>query len=67
MTYACNRDHPIKHPHLPIQDVACGYDQRLTDPRCDGCHRSRAESALDQLHALDSGHGVDGYERQGGR
>lgn len=50
--WGCWRDSPLHHPWQPIQDVACGSDARLTDPRCIGCHRSRPESALDQLRAL---------------
>lgn len=51
--WGCWRSSPIHHPWLPIADTACGYDERLTDPRCQGCHRSRPESPLDQLDQLN--------------
>jgi hypothetical protein len=43
--------------------MACGYDDRLTDHRCTGCRRRRAESALDQLRALDARHTENGMTR----
>ena len=49
MTWGCWRDEPLCHPWLGIDDTACGYDDRLRDPRCAACHRCRAESPLDQL------------------
>jgi hypothetical protein len=51
------------HPWLPIRRMACGYDDRLTDHRCTGCRRRRAESALDQLRALDARHSENGMSR----
>ena len=36
------------HPWEEISDVACGYDGKLTDKRCTGCHRSRPENPRDQ-------------------
>lgn len=39
-----------RHPWEPqIHDMACGFDARMVDSRCIGCHRRRAESPLDQL------------------
>lgn len=51
--WGCHTDVPVPHPWHPIQDVACGYDGRVDDARCAGCHRRREESALDQLRRLD--------------
>jgi hypothetical protein len=60
----CNHPTPRPHPWNPrIPDVACGYDQRLSDPRCHGCHRARPESPLDQLAALDPRHDQDGLRK----
>lgn len=56
----------IAHPHpwIPgIADRACGYDERLTDRECQGCHRSRVESPLDQLAVLDDRHNEDGIRK----
>lgn len=50
--WGCHRTAPLPHPCQPIPDCACGYDFRLLDPRCSGCHRSRPESPQDQLDAL---------------
>lgn len=52
----------VPHPWAPILDVACGYDHRLVDSRCAGCHRSRDEGPREQLEAL---HGLgDAAEEQ---
>lgn len=52
--HACWRRIPLPHPlDSRITDVACGYDERLRNPCCIGCIRSRAESPRDQLLALD--------------
>lgn len=59
----CYTASSVAHPWLPITDVACGYDDRLTSAWCTGCHRARAESPLDQLQARDARHGVDGLMR----
>jgi len=62
--YGCWSTTPLQHPWIPsISDVACGYDERLTYPWCQGCIRSRAESPLDQLQALDSKHSEDGIKK----
>lgn len=46
----CWSDGPRAHPwHAEIQDRACGYYHRLTDPGCSGCWRRREESPLDQI------------------
>lgn len=59
--HGCWTDQPLPHPWEPrITDVACGYDDRMTEPKCAGCHRQRAESPLDQLRAIDARHGEDG-------
>lgn len=60
--YGCWCARRVSHPwhRRTIPDVACGYDDRLTDQRCTGCHRSRSESPLDQLQSLDARHTVDG-------
>ena len=58
--HGCNRQDPLKHPWLKVADTACGYDDRLTHPKCEGCHRQRAESPLDQLRAIDARHSEDG-------
>lgn len=51
--HGCWRDTPAPHPWYPeITDVACGFDERLTSPRCTGCHRARHESPRQQLDAL---------------
>lgn len=50
--WGCHTTRPRAHPWLPIADCACGFDERMTDARCAGCHRSRSESPLDQLDAL---------------
>lgn len=42
----------VPHPWEDIKDVACGYDKRLTDPWCTGCHRSRLEGPEEQMKAL---------------
>jgi hypothetical protein len=51
--WGCYRHGPLPHPWLPIADVACGFDERLTDRRCQGCHRARADSPPEQLDALN--------------
>lgn len=52
--WGCWKSGPVNHPFIPqIADVACGFDDRLTDPRCAGCHRQRPEAPRDQLAALD--------------
>jgi hypothetical protein len=51
--HGCWRSDPLPHPWLPIQDCACGHDDRLTHPQCHGCHRQRPESVADQLAALN--------------
>lgn len=58
--YGCWSSEAVPHPWEDIADVACGYDYRLTSPRCTGCHRAREESTLDQLRALDARHTEDG-------
>ena len=51
--HGCWGETPKRHPTEPsILDRACGFDGRLTDARCYGCHRARAESPQDQLDAL---------------
>lgn len=47
--WACFTGGPHPHPWEDIKDMACGYDDRQTEPRCAGCWRSRAESPFDQL------------------
>lgn len=44
----------MKHPWLPVLDCACGFDERITHPKCQGCHRSREESPRMQLDALNA-------------
>jgi hypothetical protein len=44
----------MPHPWLAIQDIACGYDERLTHRKCIGCHRARPETCQSQLEALAS-------------
>ena len=62
--HGCNHPTPAMHPWRPeIIDCACGYDDRLVDPNCAGCHRARAESPLDQLQALDEPHNKDGIKQ----
>ena len=58
-----NSREPMHHPWLPIADVACGYDLRMTAPECVGCIRRREESALDQLRKIDARHTEDGLRR----
>lgn len=60
--HACWTARPQPHPWHPqqISDIACGYDDRLTDRACQGCRRARTESPLDQLQALDPQHSEDG-------
>jgi hypothetical protein len=51
--HGCWRSTPLQHPWLSeIRDTSCGYDERLTSPRCAGCHRARTESPRQQLEAL---------------
>ena len=52
-TLGCYRTIPLRHPWLPIADVNCGFDQRLTDGKCQGCHRSRVGSPMSQLDELN--------------
>lgn len=47
--HGCYRTDPLPHPWLPIPDCACGYDERMTAPKCQGCHRARRESPMSQL------------------
>lgn len=59
--HGCWRDEPLRHPFEPrILDTACGFDSRMVDLKCAGCHRQREESPLDQLRALDARHTEDG-------
>jgi hypothetical protein len=51
--HGCHRTEPLPHPWLPIADAACGFDDRLTAPKCQGCRRARAESPMVQLDQLD--------------
>jgi hypothetical protein len=62
-SHACKRPWPIHHPWLDIHDTACGYDERMTNANCMGCHRRRQESALDQLQRINPRHGVDGLSK----
>ncbi|NCC40570.1 MAG: hypothetical protein EOM21_14170 [Gammaproteobacteria bacterium] len=63
--HGCWRDTPLRHPWKPeICDTACGYDERMTHPKCAGCHRQREESPLDQLRALDARHTEDGLMKE---
>lgn len=50
--HGCWSTDAMKHPWLPIADCACGFDGRLTHPKCQGCHRAREESPRMQLDAL---------------
>ena len=50
--YACWTDSPVPHPWERIEDVACGYFDRLRDPKCATCHRCRKEGPEDQLRTL---------------
>jgi hypothetical protein len=60
----CHTEKPVPHPwHEEITDLACGYDFRHIDPLCNGCHRNREESPLDQLIALDPTHTPNGITR----
>ena len=61
--HGCWSQVPLKHPWLPLSDTSCGYDQRLVDPNCVGCHRAREEDALAQLQTLTQGYSEDGYEK----
>jgi hypothetical protein len=61
LKYGCHSDLPQNHPwHKEVEDVACGYENKLLDDLCRGCHRARAEDPLDQLSALDERHTEDG-------
>ena len=62
--YGCWSLQPQQHPWNDIADTACGYDTRETDSWCTGCHRQRAESALEQLQQLDSRHTQDGLLKE---
>jgi hypothetical protein len=62
--HGCNTATAEPHPWIAaITDRACGYDERLIDPDCHGCHRSRAESPLEQLHTTDPRHTENGLRR----
>jgi hypothetical protein len=51
--WGCWATVPKRHSWEPqIHDMACGFDERMTHPRCAGCHRQRTESPLDQLAEL---------------
>ena len=58
--WGCWTDGPMPHPWEPISDTACGFDERLSDPRCQGCHRSREEGPLDQLAQIYDDASEDG-------
>ena len=50
---ACLTHAPVRHPWEPrIQDVACGYMLKLSDPACAGCYRARDEMPGDQLSVI---------------
>lgn len=65
--HGCYRTTPLHHPWEPIPDCACGFDLRMTHPKCAGCHRQREESPLDQLQAIDSRHSEDGLIKEATR
>ena len=50
--YDCWSTEEKPHPWEDITDVACGYDPRLTDPKCRGCRRCREETVEAQLQAV---------------
>ena len=52
--YACFTLVPQPHPWEPrILDVACGYFEKNTDLRCQGCYRCRDELPGQQLINLN--------------
>ena len=63
MKHGCHRTTPLQHPWLNVADTACGYDERLTHPKCMGCYRQREESPLDQLRAIDARHTENGITK----
>ena len=63
--HGCHRTTPLRHPWIvTVANAACGYDERLTHPKCTGCYRQREESPLDQLRAIDARHSEDGLKRE---
>ena len=61
--YDCHRSTALAHPFIAeITDVACGYDDRLTDERCGGCYRQSRVSALDQLREINDRYSADGLQ-----
>jgi hypothetical protein len=50
--WGCWTSGPRPHPWLPIADMNCGYDGKMEDPRCLGCHRQRKGWPHDQLKHL---------------
>jgi hypothetical protein len=62
--YDCWTDYAVTHPWFPqIEDLACGYSERMSDAQCHKCHRQRLESPLDQLQKLDPRHSEDGIKK----
>ena len=53
LVWDCNSREPKQHPfHCLIKDTACGYDHKLTDMRCIGCHRRNSTWPQEQIAAL---------------
>ena len=45
--WGCWTDVPVRHPWIPsITNLACGYDDRGLDSRCNGCYRQHSSDAV---------------------